>query len=283
MSSLPALTVFTENGSSMLPPRQVMAANQFLTSPGNKYKLVLQSDGNLVIIDAVTSALLWTADANQAYASTLAYKNEPLSLYVSNNMFLSDPIHRRQWVTTNGFYKDQGLWVRSHLTVQDDGNLVILDIQALYSSNTRVALMPNAQAVRVIAPGSILEIGKPYQAGVYSLIFQADGNLVIFNQSGVVIWSAGTGGKGAVQALMQADGNFVISGSAGQAIWSTGTSGKPGAYAQIQSNGALVICYGLPIWARFGWTPTAKAPNVVYPGKGTYESWGTKDFPIFKF
>lgn len=272
MASLPALTAFAMNGSSMLPPRQVMVAGQYLTSPGNKYKLVLQADGNLVIQDVATSAIVWVADATQPYSSTLAPDGNPLSLYVSNNMFLSDPSRHRLWVTTNGLYKDTGLWLRSHLSLQDDGNLVILDITALYTT-LKTTLLPNAQNVRVIAPGTALEVGKAYVSGAYSLVFQADGNLVIFNQAGAAIWNAGTAGKGATQAVMQADGNFVISNAAGQILWSTGTAGKAGAYAQLQSNGALVICYGTPTWARFGFVPNTTPPKVIYPDDGHSISW----------
>ncbi|MFM8295753.1 MAG: hypothetical protein ACKN9E_14565, partial [Microcystaceae cyanobacterium] len=84
----------------------------------------------------------------------------------------------------------------------------------------------------------------------YQLTLQQDGNLVLTNALGTILWSTGTSGKGVVQALMQTDGNFVLynqvqptnqPGSASNAVWSTETSKNPGAYLSLTNNGTLAI------------------------------------------
>jgi hypothetical protein len=40
-------TPFTANGSSVLPPRNLMSAGQFLQSPNKRFRLVYQPDENL--------------------------------------------------------------------------------------------------------------------------------------------------------------------------------------------------------------------------------------------
>lgn len=57
----------------------------------------------------------------------------------------------------------------------------------------------------------------------YMALMQQDGNLVIYRLSDtVVIWSAGSGGKGGAYALMKKNHNFAIYNSGGQQIWTNG-------------------------------------------------------------
>jgi murein DD-endopeptidase MepM/ murein hydrolase activator NlpD len=73
----------------------------------------------------------------------------------------------------------------------------------------------------------------------YRLRFQSDGNLVLINSSGQVLWATGTEGRGKTLAV-QDDGNIVVYGDSG-ALWATNTSGNPGAFFAIQSDGNLVV------------------------------------------
>jgi murein DD-endopeptidase MepM/ murein hydrolase activator NlpD len=73
----------------------------------------------------------------------------------------------------------------------------------------------------------------------YKFNFQRDGNLVLTNRSGQVLWATGTEGRGEILRL-QPDGNLVIYGG-GQALWATNTDGNPGAFLAIQSDGNLVM------------------------------------------
>jgi hypothetical protein len=73
----------------------------------------------------------------------------------------------------------------------------------------------------------------------YRLRFQSDGNLVLINSSGQVLWATGTEGRGKKLAI-QSDGNIVVYGDSG-ALWATNTSGNPGAFFAIQADGNLVV------------------------------------------
>jgi hypothetical protein len=101
-------------------------------------------------------------------------------------------------------------------------------------------LSPNAQMVMGDALWS--------QNGLFQLLLQQDGNLVLYRQDGVALWQSGTAGQPSQYALMQNDGNFVIYGPYG-AIWQSGTAGYAGAGLLMQDDGNVVIYFGqTPVW-----------------------------------
>lgn len=79
--------------------------------------------------------------------------------------------------------------------------------------------------------------------GRYSLVMQADGNLVLYRVGeSRARWSSGTGGRGSSNAALQSDGNFVIyAGST--ATWASNTSGRAVAAVFVQNDGNVVM-YG---------------------------------------
>ena len=99
------------------------------------------------------------------------------------------------------------------LKMQDDGNLV------LYQYGNGVT-------------GKALWHSSTYGSGSNcSAIFQADGNLVVYNASNLALWASGTCGSGARMAL-QHDGNLVIYNSSGSALWATGTMNNSYSFLQ---------------------------------------------------
>ncbi len=86
----------------------------------------------------------------------------------------------------------------------------------------------------------VLPVGEAYYSSnqAYFLIFQSDGNLVIYGPRGAV-WSVGPRGNGAV-CIMQSDGNLVIYNN-GSPTWWSDTHGNPGAYLVLTDTGNLVI------------------------------------------
>ncbi|MBD8592344.1 putidacin L1 family lectin-like bacteriocin [Pseudomonas sp. CFBP 8758] len=256
---------FANVGAPYLPPRNVMVPGQYLLSQDKRYSLVLQEDANLAIYDQTNGATVWIADGTQAYSSTVPLKDMPLHVLMYGGLYLYDPIRRRTWHTRDSTSVAQS--ERYHLCMQNDGNLVIVDIQAVWSSDTSATFTPAAVNSTVLNPDIQMEVGTPYPAGEYKLYFQGDGNLVVYNRNGQSVWNSETDGKGATKAIMQGDGNFVLYTNDGKAVWSTKTQGNPGAYAQIQENGAFVIVKNIPMWARFGWQPAPVKPprKVFYP------------------
>jgi cell wall-associated NlpC family hydrolase len=79
--------------------------------------------------------------------------------------------------------------------------------------------------------GNLVEYGRygpvwathTHSQGAY-LVNQGDGNLVVYNASGVALWASGTDGQGLVNLVIQDNGN-VVDYKGNSPIWSTYTSG----------------------------------------------------------
>ena len=87
--------------------------------------------------------------------------------------------------------------------------------------------------------------------GRFALVYQADGNLVLYNRDGAPVWHTGTYGSAAGRVLMQLDGNLVVYDASGAPVWASGTAGFEGAWLIVQNDGNLVIYTpsGAPVWA----------------------------------
>jgi putative glycosyl hydrolase len=78
--------------------------------------------------------------------------------------------------------------------------------------------------------------------GQYHLYYQADGNLVLYDQFFVnALWASNTSGTTTGFTVMQGDGNLVVYDGSGQAQYWTGTDGHPGAYAVVQDNSNFFV------------------------------------------
>jgi hypothetical protein len=113
--------------------------------------------------------------------------------------------------------------------------------------------MPAEPAVDVLQPGESLYAGqsKTSSDGRFTLVYQTDGNLVLY-QSGVGwIWANWTYGIPPGQTVMQTAGNLVTYSASGQAVWWTAQSGIPGSRLVVQRDGNTVIYSpdGTPVWS----------------------------------
>ena len=89
------------------------------------------------------------------------------------------------------------------------------------------------------------------------LVFQRDGNLVLYRGSGTdldALWASNTNGQGASKLAFQGDGNLVIyalRGGKDVAIWASGTAGQGVATLALQDDCNLVLydAAGKPHWA----------------------------------
>lgn len=75
----------------------------------------------------------------------------------------------------------------------------------------------------------------------FSLVFQSDGNLVVYRDGAAPIWSSNTANVGAREFVYQADGNLVIYGDGGSVKWASGSDGKQGEALFLQDDGNLVL------------------------------------------
>jgi hypothetical protein len=58
------------------------------------------------------------------------------------------------------------------------------------------------------------------------LLFQTDGNLVLYDGNQNALWSTHTQGSGATKLAFQDDGNIVLYDANSNPVWSSGTAGK---------------------------------------------------------
>lgn len=81
------------------------------------------------------------------------------------------------------------------------------------------------------------------------LIFQQDGNLVVYDENGVPRWASHTVGSGH-SAVFQQDGNFVVYTDQDRAVWASNTNGR-GSRLSIQDDGNVVIydSAGNAVWS----------------------------------
>jgi hypothetical protein len=102
-----------------------------------------------------------------------------------------------------------------------------------------------------MSPGETLQPGQSRCSanGRVKLVFQGDGNLVLYEGSRA-LWNTGTTNRGAHLAAMQTDGNLVVY-RPGQALWDSGTWGHPGARLVVQNDGNVVVYdpSNRPLWA----------------------------------
>lgn len=273
-------TPFQRSGTSILPAYQTMSPGQFLLSPSGRFKLQLQADGNLALLD--NGSVVWVANDTVPYTSTtpLRDRSAPVQLYVQYGAFLDDPIRGRTWLTRNSSFTSEDQWLRTHMALQNDGNIVLVDSKALWNATPSIPLDPGAGAL-LFGGTTDLQMGVPYFAGDGALIFQGDGNVVNYGPNFSVRWASYTQNKGAVRAVFQSDGNFVVYAANNVPIWQSGTAGHPGATLRLQPNGSLAIVEESPVWARFGYTPISIRRKVYYPDNSSAEHNGTDPYPTF--
>jgi len=270
-----------KNGVSIFPPKTILGVNQFLKSPNGRYKLLNQSDLNLVLFDGTTP--VWTADQNASYSNEFYpqkwQKDDASQVYMNHILGILDLKRRRIWNTRNTDIPYGGSFAnaagRTFLQLQDDGNMVIVDLFPLWEITASVSVKPQVPAA-IIPPGTVINPGKTFNVGKARLVFEADGNLAFYGDSNNLIWSSKTQNMGGAFAVMEQDGNLVIYTADKKQLWSTGTGGHPGAYARIQEDGSFSIVFDRVCWARFGFTPTIKPIRVFNPNAGTYDIWTWK-------
>lgn len=87
--------------------------------------------------------------------------------------------------------------------------------------------------------------------GKYMLVFQQDGNLVLYKNGNNPIWATMTNERPSKKLSWQRDGNFVIYDVNNNPIWATNSHNKDAGYITLQNDGNLVIYTynNQPVWA----------------------------------
>jgi hypothetical protein len=210
-------------------PRQALGPGASMFSPNGQYRLVMQSNGNLVLFQRGVASPVWTSGTSAPGVSAV--------MQYDGNLVVGS------W-GTNTFGQPGSCFV-----VQDDGNIVIYTAGGVAIWD-RLTPAPPSGSCGTISKSQGLAQGRSLAScnGQYTLSMQLDGNLVLSQTGGAALWGSGTYGTGNLNmvVLQAADGNFVIYNRlTSQPLWGTGTSDtSPGTRVVVRDDGKLVVLSG---------------------------------------
>ncbi|MBW8485330.1 hypothetical protein [Actinomadura parmotrematis] len=213
--------------SSVLKSGQTLKAGRSLHSPDGRYKLIMQTDGNLVVYKK--SKAIWS--------SHTWVKGSSATMRTNGDLVVAKGSHQYWRSHTDG---DKG----AYLKLQNDGNAVV------YKGKT--ALWSSYQWISTLSNGVTL---YPYQKvvsqnGAWQLRQEPGGDLALYS-GGKLRWHTGTSGHKGATTTMQADGNLVVR-AGGKALWSTHTWHKS-TWLAVQNDGNVVVYTGhmQALWDRY--------------------------------
>lgn len=217
---------------SGLTPGQTLDPGEYLLSPDRQSTLVLQGDGNVV---------LYTNFRPVWHTNTMGRPSSRLVMQDDGNLVLYDKNGGALW--TSGTAGQNG----ASLALQTDGNLVIYQqaggaawsIGTVHIPNLLSYVNPTLGNNAGMYPGQRLETADRR----YTMVLQADGNLVVYSPSRA-LWASNTVGKNVAYLSMQEDGNLVLYDRQGKAVWWSGTNGRGPSRLLMQEDGNLVTYNG---------------------------------------
>ena len=222
-------------GPGRLSSGDLLAPNTAVASTTGRYLFSYQIDGNIVLYDQ--GVALWDSGTTDSTLGVLLMQRD-------GNLVLYDGSGTPVWASgTVGF-------PGASLLVQDDGNAVIYaDGVPVWATNTARSTLPGMcppSDITFLPDESLVSAD-----GRFYLLYQTDGNLVLYETGAGPIWASGTAGSTAGRAVMQHDGNLVVYDAASRIVFATNTSSHPGARLVMQNDGNLVIydSNGTAIWA----------------------------------
>ncbi|WP_405657966.1 GH25 family lysozyme [Streptomyces sp. NBC_00079] len=238
-----------------LRPGERLTAGQSLAPANGENQLVMQGDGNLVLLSL--GHPVWGS-------GTEGHPGASATMQGDGNLVINDAGGKALWGSGTDGHPG------ASATMQGDGNFVVNDThgKALWASRTiNNSLHPTSKL------GSGQELRSVSEQ--YKLVMQGDGNLVEYNAGGKALWGSGTQGHPGASATMQGDGNLVINDANGKALWGSGTEGHPGAWINLQDDGNLVIYQnGKALWGNAANNPADSA----VPGLDVGASQGNVDW-----
>ncbi len=214
--SAPAQSVLVIDRDGSLTLRSNLKTSWSISAGGGTgNRLVMQTDGNLVLYSA-SNTPLWNTETQGNPGAWLALQTDGnLVLYSASNtpLWASYTIHtpdQTSYIDTQlptGFmYPGQRISTadkKYFLALQTDGNLV------LYNSVSKKAIWATTT----------------HGVNVSFLALQTDGNLVLYRDDNQPVWSSRTNGRAASKLNMQPDGNLVLYTQDNRPVWATATVG----------------------------------------------------------
>lgn len=238
------VTQCSDSSPSKLVPGTGLGAGGCLASDGGTYKLIMQTDGNLVLYD-------YGPNPTGSSAKALWASFTSLGMTISGQYAMVTPTGdfvvagSTEWSsTTTGSDPELVLGRNGNLKLSSGASVLW---QTSTSGGTVTACSPSASP-SVLMSGQTLQPGSCLYSpnGQYKLAMQTDGNLVEYLSSAdEAIWTSGTTGHTGAYAMLNPTGYleiYYVSASGRGPIWSTPLAA---AYAllSVQNDGNVVL-YG---------------------------------------
>jgi hypothetical protein len=182
--------------AGILYPGQGLSAGQTISSNNGQYYATMQTDGNFVVYTAAGTAL-WSTQTSGSTADWAVMQSD------GNFVLYNQATGKAVW-SSNTTYKRAGF-----AAITNYGQWIVFSNVPLWSSKTADGSNPPPGDNVYFGQGAALTRNTSYTAGQYTLIFQTDGNVVIYNPT-KAIWSTNTSNEGASYAGFYASGVFYV-------------------------------------------------------------------------
>ena len=220
--------------SAVLAPGTEFPKDKLFSSSNGVATLVFQSDGNLVIYDENKLAR-WSSDTydkgdgRPAGVRCVYEGNGDLCVYDKDSQVL--------WHSNTRGHPGPPTRLPGSLRVQPDGDVVIYNQagEAKWSAKTKHAYDT------LIRPGTELLEGVPFSSSntAANLVFQSDGNLVVYDENRQPRWAVGTKyDRWGRRCVFEKDGDLVVYSDP---AWDSNTKAHPEAVLAVQADGDVVI------------------------------------------
>jgi len=187
------------------------------------HKVIMQSDGNLVVFDGNNEAL-WATDTVQS--GVLPNK---LVMQDNGNLVLQDSDGNIVWESGTAQIPSIALQSPNALEAEE----YLLDGEKLVSNNGQYTLELQKRGSLVLTKKACGEIKKTWTSGdtsdsyyPHQAIMQTDGNFCIYNRYGYVLWCSATyySGTPPHKLVLNDNGNLALVDSTGYTVWETHTT-----------------------------------------------------------
>jgi hypothetical protein len=242
----PQTTMLTNTSVAAGPSDVVLLEN-------NQARLSFQTDGNLVLRSAV---------GDEVWHSALApNRGKRLAFQTDGNLVIYDANNAPAW---GAKMAGQGI---SLLELDGCAFSLKTSTETRWSrggSTCPAGAITNTPAWEIAASGNLTLLRTPESR----LVWQADGNLVLYTTSGAPVWASNTDGRGK-GLYFQPDGNLVVYKTLGtmsgsEAIWSSGTWYSGGADHALRLGDHCTMTITDPSGSTVKWTGNSSCTVVNY-------------------
>ncbi|MCB0105339.1 MAG: hypothetical protein KDE53_05510, partial [Caldilineaceae bacterium] len=217
----------------------MVQGQKYFSESGNHY-LIFQTDGNLVVYTALDKYVWGIGALTREYQQA-----QSVSMEADGNFVVRGADNAKIWSALQANPD-----ASASLTLTPEGALQLVSgAGVLWSSIERPFDEPTDGRLPLTAGQTLTEREKYFsESGNHYLVFQTDGNLVVYTADDKFVWGLNTVTdryQQAVSVQMQSDGNLVVRGADNQPVWSAlDANPDPGASLVLTPEGVLQLVSG---------------------------------------